>query len=173
MLRPIPLVYFDKGKPPRVADPVAFWPNGVEQRVGGPRRPPPKPPKVKPAEGMGSRPIPKKPRQARKKAPPKRDLPQAPAPPPPDPAELQRRATSALRAYLRAYERGGYLAAWLRDGKRHRVVDAQDQAYARGDKTTQDVAGRLLALTGEQREAVRRASGVGADIGRVKPEGEP
>lgn len=80
------------------------------------------------------------------------------------------RATTTLREYLRLHDRGGHLAPWLRDGKRFRLVDARDQAYARGDTATREVAGRLLGLSTEDREAVRLASGADADIGRVKPE---
>lgn len=225
-MRPIPLVYFDKGKAPRVVDPVAFWPSGKWKRAGGPDPVPARQPKRAPvtpeeqAEAerrqaavqgwlrVGEQR--EKPRRRAGNAPPAAQVPRPLAPPPPKPppspearerpwweaesrescpyfnppgrgesvvAEnnatvLVLRATTALREYLRLHDRGGHLAPWLRDGKRHRVVDARDQAYARGDSATREVAGALLALTRQQLEAVRRASGVSADIGKVKPEGE-
>lgn len=191
-MRFIPLVYFDKGKAPRVVDPVAFWPSGKWKRAGGPDPVPARQPKRAPvtleeqAEAerrqaavqgylqVGERL--EKPRQKAKKAPPAARVPRPSAPPTPEPPlspeTRQAAAVEALREYLRLHDRGGHLAPWLRDGKRHRVVDARDQAYARGDAATRAVAGALLALTREQLEAVRRASGVSADIGRVRPEGE-
>lgn len=241
MTTPIPLVYFDKGKAPRVVDPLAFWPGGKWKRAGGPDPVPAMPAKPRPgvfvAMDLGSEPgrtvafvradqgavhvlemrrdgvrldgepvrckpgtvTPEeqaeaerrqaavqgylqvgerleKPRRRAKKAPPAAEVPRPLAPPPPEPAPSpearQAAAVEALREYLRLHDRGGHLAPWLRDGKRHRVVDARDQAYARGDASTRGVAGALLALTREQFEAVRRSSGVSADIGRVRPEGE-
>lgn len=192
MTVPIPLVYFDKGKAPRVVDPVAFWPSGKWKRAGGPDPVPARQPKRAPvtpeeqAEAerrqaavqgwlqVGERL--EKPRRRAKKAPPAAEVPRPLAPPPPEPSPSpearQAAAVEALRDYLRLHDRGGHLAPWLRDGKRFRLVDARDQAYARGDASTREVAGRLLGLSTEDREAVRRASGVSADIGRVKPEGE-
>lgn len=81
-------------------------------------------------------------------------------------------ALAHLRKYIRSYPRGGHLAGWLRDGARCRLSDAREHACARGDERTMEVAGALLALTREQLEAVRRAAGVSADIGKVRPEGE-
>lgn len=199
MTAPIPLVYFDKGQPARVVDPVGFRPHGKWKRAGGPdpvparqpRRTPVTPEEQAEAERrqkavqgwlqVGERL--EKPRRRAGNAPPAAQVPRPLAPPPPKPppspealrmASEARQATAvtALREYLRLHDRGGHLAPWLRDGKRHRLVDARDQAYARGDASTRDVAGALLALTREQLEAVRRASGVSVDIGRVQPEGD-
>lgn len=174
MTTPIPLVYFDKGKAPRVVDPVpARQPKRAtvtpEEQAEAERR-------QAAVQGwlhVGERL--EKPRQTAKKATPTSRVPRPPAPlppkPPPSPEARQAAAVAALREYLRLHDRGGHLAPWLRDGKRFRLVDARDQAYARGDAQTREVAGALLALTREQLEDVRRGAGVTADIGRVKPEG--
>lgn len=219
MTTPIPLVYFDKGKAPRVVDPVALR-KRLAPAQAGPVPPAPvkqlhvavtvpaKALEVQPGEVMrgvaealedwqrkaesrmaedierriASFAIPPRPRwrprnaaHAAGNAPPVAQVPCPPAPSPPKPPpspEALRLASEALREYLRLHDRGGHLAPWLRDGKRFRLVDARDQAYARGDAATRAVAGALLALTREELEAVRRAADVPPDIGRVKPEGE-
>lgn len=115
-------------------------------------------------------------RKAAGNAPPAAQVPRPLAPPPPKPPpspEGLRLASEALRNYLGLHKRGGHLAPWLRDGKRHRLVDARDQAYARGDSATREVAFDLLTLTPGELEAVRRGTDVPPDIGRVRPESEP
>lgn len=189
MTTPIPLVYFDKGKAPRVVGPMAPDPMDIIEHQGiisWLRHPPSgscplrigetaSPAMVEAVLRAFKRPTSEKAVHAAENAPPVAQVPRPPPslpPKPPPSPEAVRLASEALRDYLRLHDRGGHLAPWLRDGKRHRVVDARDQAYARGDAATRAVAGALLALTREQLEAVRQASGVSADIGRVKPEGE-
>lgn len=163
MTTPVPVVYFDKGQPPHLANPPSVqrimelersceWFH--ERAVGF---------------ALEAQPHVAPPPKRRGRPPGVRPPVEQPEPPIDQRGKVK--ALEACRDYLKRHPRGGYLARWFREGQQDLRAVA-NQAYARGDRVTEAIANQLWDLGVALRLEVHRELALPADIGRVQPEGE-